>query len=154
MVVVPGKTLIFSFQQFTQQIVEPWLSKRTDVGNLLAVFYIERGPFKAMLRRSACSRGTRRLFGVSMRSGNPNLVKPDCQVLPVGLAQGRSLYEQEIAARHKRLSHAPALLEHSATRELLEEFVVKHLALQRISASRNIPNPGSIAACGPKLIIP
>jgi hypothetical protein len=77
-----------------------------------------------------------------MRSRNANLARPDFQVFPGGQAQDRSLYEQEIEARVERLSRAvekfvdglPAALlaEHSATRQLLEELVVKQSSLQWI----------------------
>jgi hypothetical protein len=77
-----------------------------------------------------------------MRSRNTNVARPDFQVFPSGEAHDRSLYEQEIEARVERLAHAveqfveglPAALlaEHSATRQLLQELIVKQSTLQWI----------------------
>lgn len=74
------------------------------------------------------------------------------QIIQGGLAQDNSRYEEKIEARLAHLSHsveqfveslpAALLAEQSATRELLEELVVKQSALQWIVRVAKHSEPG------------
>jgi hypothetical protein len=110
------------------------------------------------LQRSASSGGTPKVVlrperrGVSMRSNHAESSQASFQIIPGGLAQDQSLFEAEIDARLARLSRAveqfveslPAALlsEHTSTRELLEELVVKQSALQWIVRVAKHSEPG------------
>jgi hypothetical protein len=87
-----------------------------------------------------------------MPSENAKSSQISFQVIPGGLAQDNSLYEDKIEARLANLSRAleqfveslPAALlsDRSSTRELLEELAVKQSALQWIVRVAKHSEPG------------